>query len=584
MKVYLRSLKKIFIKMPLYTVGKLIYFILQYMQGYVVNVLFLKVIVDYIAAGRNLPHIFVYLFYLAAFLIICDLYAAAFRQGIEPVAIEKLKKLAYEEIRELVSGQELYCYDDTKFYNEVVYISRNIVDTQQSVIESIFSVLAGGLSVIMVFHTFWQVGGGLIIISVIAVVFTLLIDTPIIKWQNQKKVTNVPFERKKKYLFSSFFNRESCKEIRTTDVSELLKENLRETARSLKENHKKYNMRLFGLSFIKEFVSSALIMKFVLILYLLHRIIVQHTLSYGEFISCFNGADMAISTVLQLLSYISVIRSDSMVLKQYENVMARRGQDIGEQKTEDVLDFQSIELKDVSFAYPGTDKTILKHICMKINRNDKIAIVGKNGSGKTTLCHLLMGLYEPTSGEILIDGTLLDRRDLAAYRAAFSSYFQESKVFSATIAENVALNTEYDDTNVHRTLNRLSPEKLGQLQQDRVLGREFDRNGLLLSGGELQKLLIANSLYSKKRYIMMDEPSSALDPVAEKKFNQILFDLTVDATTVLISHRLSTVRMADYIYVLENGCIVERGTHEELLNRRGVYSEMWRIQAEKYGQ
>ncbi len=242
----------------------------------------------------------------------------------------------------------------------------------------------------------------------------------------------------------------------------------------------------------------------------------------------------------------------------------------------------------MDFGYlPG--QQVLKDVSFAVKPGQKIALVGYNGSGKTTLVKLLLRLYDPDGGKICYHGMDIRDYQVMAYRRSIGSVFQDFKLYAATLKENVLMDAadgsreesfrvEQALYDAHFTLedNRLS------YQIETPLTTEFEKDGVNLSGGEAQKVAIARTLYRKQNMIIMDEPSSALDPLAEYRLNQELNEIARDKTVIFISHRLSTVRDADCIYMMENGRIVESGTHEALLAEDGKYAAMWKVQAGLY--
>ena len=218
---------------------------------------------------------------------------------------------------------------------------------------------------------------------------------------------------------------------------------------------------------------------------------------------------------------------------------------------------------------------------MDISARKKIAIVGRNGCGKTTFVMNLLRLYQASAGKIYLNGIEAEEYDLQSYRGAFVSLFQDYKLFAVSIAENISMDEEYDEEKVKYVLQK---EGLGEIAGDvsRTVYREFDRDGIELSGGQMQRLAIGRVMYSSAPVMVLDEPSSALDAIEEKRFNQAIAEASENRTVIFISHRLTTVRMADIIYVIEDGKILEKGTHEELIGNHSLYERMWRIQTEAY--
>lgn len=255
-------------------------------------------------------------------------------------------------------------------------------------------------------------------------------------------------------------------------------------------------------------------------------------------------------------------------------------------------DYQ-IEFKNVSFKYPNTDNYILKNINFKFKIGGKLAIVGTNGSGKTTLIKLLVRFYDPTEGEILLNGINIRKYDYYEYMSIFSVVFQDFKLFPFSIAENVASCVNYDKNRVEECLIKSGfGDKLAELENGitTVMGTETDENGINLSGGEKQKIALARAIYKNAPFIVLDEPTSALDPISEyeiySKFNEQhqSMNFVGERTTVYISHRLASCRFCENIIVFNNGELVENGNHDNLLEKSGLYRKMWYAQAEYYNK
>ncbi|MDE7210089.1 MAG: ABC transporter ATP-binding protein/permease [Lachnospiraceae bacterium] len=253
-----------------------------------------------------------------------------------------------------------------------------------------------------------------------------------------------------------------------------------------------------------------------------------------------------------------------------------------EKRDDDAYEF---EFCHVSFRYPNSEEFVLKDICLKWRIGEKMALVGKNGSGKSTLVKLLCRLYDPTQGVIKLNGIDIRKYKYEEYMALFSVVFQDSALFSFPLAENVAADTEYDAERVKDCVKRAGlAERLSRMEDgiDTCLYKDFDERGVEISGGEAQKLCLARAVYKGAPFIILDEPTAALDPVSEydiyTKFNRIVGT----KTAIYISHRLSSCRFCDEITVMEEGRVVQRGSHEELVAKGGVYKELWQTQAEYY--
>jgi len=251
-----------------------------------------------------------------------------------------------------------------------------------------------------------------------------------------------------------------------------------------------------------------------------------------------------------------------------------------------VCDAYTFKLQNISFRYPGSENDVLKDITLSIRPGEKISIVGLNGAGKTTLIKLLLRLYEPTEGTILLNGVDIRLYDYADYLKLFAVVFQDFRLLATSIRENIACT---DETILQEQVwNALSmvglDEKCGSLpkKENTQLLKHFYEDGIELSGGENQKLAIARAIYKDAPFVFLDEPTANLDPIAEYEIFSHFDRLVSHKTTVYISHRLSTCRFSDRVVVIDKGRIAENGTHEELIHRDGLYRDMWNAQAQYY--
>lgn len=310
------------------------------------------------------------------------------------------------------------------------------------------------------------------------------------------------------------------------------------------------------------------------------------------------GLTRYVSTILLLqeqLSRLSAsvvrLRTHNTYLKSYREYM-----EIENEKYEGTLPVEKrldneyeLEFRHVSFHYPADGRMILKDVSFRLRVGDRIAIVGANGAGKTTFIKLLCRLYDPTEGEILLNGINIKKYLYDEYIRLFSVVFQDYRIFSFSVAENVAAGQRYDDEKVIKSLKeaglyeRVTEMKDGlrtKLLKDQ---QEDGEEGMEISGGEKQKLALARALYRDAPVVILDEPTSALDPIAEQDIYQRFNKMVQDKTAVFISHRMSSCRFCDKVVVFDDGRIVQTGSHEELLaDREGLYSQMWSAQAQYY--
>lgn len=244
-----------------------------------------------------------------------------------------------------------------------------------------------------------------------------------------------------------------------------------------------------------------------------------------------------------------------------------------------------IEFKNVSFKYPHTENWVLRNVNIKFELGKRLAIVGKNGSGKSTFIKLLIRLYDPDEGQILLNGIDIKKYNYEDYLKIFSIVFQDFMLFAQPIGENIAGSKTYDLERVYSVLKDVGMEERVREMKDGLdtfIYKDNDENGVSLSGGEEQKIAIARALYQDSAFIILDEPTAALDPIAEQEIYEKLSDIISDKTAIFISHRLSSCKFSDDIIVFENGTIVEEGNHMELISKNGAYKELWDAQASYY--
>ncbi|MDR1629546.1 MAG: ABC transporter ATP-binding protein/permease [Oscillospiraceae bacterium] len=249
----------------------------------------------------------------------------------------------------------------------------------------------------------------------------------------------------------------------------------------------------------------------------------------------------------------------------------------------------SVELKNISFTYPESERQVLDNLNFTLHPGERVALVGRNGAGKTTLVKLLCGLYRPTAGSIFVNGTNISVFNRDEYYTAVSAVFQDARVMPVSIASNVAMKTG-EKTNREKVMECLRiaglAEKIASLEQgiDTPLVKSVNDNAAELSGGELQKLLLARAIYKDAPLLILDEPTAALDPIAENELYMKYSDLSYNRTSVYISHRLSSTRFCDRIVFLDDGRFVEIGTHDELMALGGKYAKMFAIQSKYYAR
>ncbi len=386
------------------------------------------------------------------------------------------------------------------------------------------------------------------------------------------------------YLLSRvMMNLQAAKVIRLYDMKEMLVDNIR------KCNER--SERLFGRMWDTEIKGGLRVNLvngfFTLFSYLFVAVkALAGAITIGAFTQ-YAGAMVKLSGGLQGVTWHStVIKITSVYMEDFLNLMKMESAHAkGTIPVEKRLDGEyEIEFRDVSFHYPGSEEMILKHVSCKLTVKDRLALVGKNGAGKTTFVKLLCRLYEPTEGVITLNGIDIRKYREEEYRELFGVVFQDFRLFAFPLWQNLAAGYERDEEKVRDSLKRAGAwdfvEKLPQ-GMDTQLFKDRE-GGVDISGGEAQKLALARALYKDAPFVVLDEPTAALDPISEAKVYASFHEMVRDKTAIYISHRMASCRFCDDIIVFEDGQIVERGSHEELLKRQGQYAGMWHAQAKYY--
>lgn len=252
-----------------------------------------------------------------------------------------------------------------------------------------------------------------------------------------------------------------------------------------------------------------------------------------------------------------------------------------EKRTDNVYE---IEFHDVSFHYPDDDNLILDHVSCKLTLKNKMAVVGRNGAGKSTFIKLLCRLYDPTDGCITLNGIDIRKYDYKQYQSIFGVVFQDFKLFSFPVGENVAASKEVDEEKAWRCLDDAGVSERIKEMPDKLKTPlyKYEDDGVEISGGEAQKIAIARAIYKEAPFVILDEPTAALDPLSEAEIYSRFGDMTNDKTSIFISHRMSSCRFCDDIIVFDKGKIVERGSHDELLSKDKYYASLWKAQSRYY--
>ena len=518
----------------------------------------------------------------AAILIIINIFNSILKNKID-LHSDIFSKKIKNKIGNISMSLDLKDIENTETQNLIKLANRASELTSslsyiQSIIANIITI-AGLVYIILSFE----------IIFIVLIFSTLLVKilTVYFEYVHNKKMRVLLSENSRyiEYLFNiAYYNTGTMKEIRVNDLQEwYLDKNKKYRDEMVKLQYKSFKLSaIFNIA--TEIVIS--IQTFV-VLYFLARNYINNSISLANFTMYFS----AITTLTVCLSTITVqignYNQQVLNVNDYNKLFELLKENIIINKQEKQIDTNTIniEFHNVSFKYPKVDKFVLKNINIKITNNEKLVIVGFNGAGKSTFIKLLCKFYRPTEGIITLNG--LDIWDIGndQYYNLLSAVFQDFENFAFSIKENIAMSEDTNDINIYESLNKVGLfEKVESLPKktDTSLTRQFDNEGIELSGGESQKVAIARAFYKNPKILILDEPTANLDPLAESEIYNNFFNLSKDKLSIFISHRLTASTIADNIAVFSNGEIVEYGKHEDLINLRGIYYDMYEKQSKNY--
>jgi len=550
---------------------------------YVQNILFLKVLLSIIDGNAEFKEYFVSLLlflgvYAAVSLI--SAYASRTRLVATKVVLKKLNNKIFEKAKDL----DISCYENPEFYDKYQRATLVLSSGYYDLICWDVADIVGGVIALICVITTVTVINPMYLLFLLPVTLVFVIEIFKSKAVYKRDLEMTTNNRIKAYIQRTMFLKDFSKDMRTSNIFAVLIKRFQAAIDANIVILRKYGIKLFAYSML-----SSLFSDFIPIIgtYALagYQFIFTKALTISDFsvvlssINSVRDSTKSIAESFDEMTQLALFFQNLRDFFEYEPKITDGGKEAGE--------FQSIEFKNVSFGYPDTNKTILKNVTFKINKGETVAVVGVNGAGKSTLVKLLLRFYDADEGEILYNGVNVKEYNVASLRNAFATVFQDYKNFAVSVNENIMCHECTDDEKkiAEKALKQSGVwEKIASLPKgaDTVLTREFEIDGAGLSGGENQKVSAARLFARDFEVAILDEPSSALDPIAEYKMYENLIEVTKNKTVIYISHRLSSAVLSDKIYVLGNGTILESGSHAELMERDGEYSKMFTLQASSY--
>lgn len=546
----------------------------------------LKFIFDALTQGKSFKEIITFLIFVSGVMLFRQLYGSLAVEYIHPMATIKVQGKIREELFLKASKMDLEYYETPKFYTDFVWAASQADQRLGKVYGTYLNFVARLSELIFMGGLMLALDPVLFIFAAVSVAIRLFFNSKIVKKRYEIEKEAKPIERERDYSTRIFYLSDYAKEIRLSKIHETLFERFRDASSRMQKVFSKGGKQLAFYGITSGILQEAFL-SFGMYSYLAYQILVTNQLTFGDFGALISATERFSNRMRQLVDITMQFREHSLYIENFRNFLSYEPKIELQPGLQAPKDIQTIEFKNVSFTYTGEEKPTLRNINLTIKPNEKIAIVGYNGAGKSTLIKLLMRLYDATEGEICLSGTNVKAFSTQQYRDEFGAVFQDYQIFAATLEENVAMDFSTADQKgkIEQALDDSGfSEKLLELRSGlkTPLTKEFSKEGINLSGGEGQKVAIARVFYKLCHYVILDEPSSALDPISEYNLNETMLEAAKNKTVIFISHRLSTTCMADRIYMLEKGEIIEQGSHHELMALNGKYAEMFNKQAEKY--
>lgn len=576
-------LKVMFKISPWLVIGEIIMHTLCTLPGRIVSIIGLKYVIDEVANGGDSKKILLGIGLILGVLVFGETINALFFELFVHREREKLDLKLQSRLYEKAASIDMAKYDSPEYYADFILSIENSSDNIRYMLNTVKSYVGEVIA-------FLTISSILLTIDPVALVVVLLVTIiclPINKYASklfyEYREKRTELHRKGDYFARVFYLPEYAGEMRISKISTLLTDRFNKQADVIVENEKKYKTKLNSLWFLESAAIYNVAFMLVLPVYFGYKILVENELTIGGFVATFNGVMQVGSSLMYVIVHaVKQFSERSKMIDKQREFLATPNEIVDGEHIAECKEPETISVENIKFSYTGNEKDSLDNVSFEIKPYEKTALVGFNGAGKTTLTNLLLRLYDVKEGSIKIGGRDIREETLESHRNRFAAVFQDFQIFSATVGENVALSKDYDEKRVLEALKLAGFTKELPKGTETILLKEFDEDGLMLSGGEQQKIAIARVFYKNCPYIILDEPSANLDPISEYELNKNIMESAKEKTVIIISHRLSTTVNADRIIMLENGKVAEIGTHEELMNKNGDYAYMFNLQAEKY--
>ncbi len=556
-----------------------------YLEWVFFDAVFLREIVGALDKNQSFGDVFSFILICGLIFALINLYTNYADNVILPLENTRLYGGIYRKLFAKARNVELSCYEDSDFYNRYTMAMDGADEKVSAVIISFWGVLVGAAATGAVFWFMFEIDH----FAVLFIIFPLVGNFLFGNWKNKfafkRYQEQAPNDKVLNYVNRTMYLPDYAKEVRLFHIFKLLKKQYHEATVKNVKAAVKYAFVNAHLNFWRITFTFTAIFEGVL-LYAIYRHLVTGSISLAQ-LTVMSSQMVAMTWILiRLFEDVMAIMQNGMFINnlrgflEYEEKIPENQKGVLPEK-----EFESLVFDKVCFSYK--DEETVKDLSFELKKGEIAALVGHNGAGKTTIIKLLLRLYDPSSGVIRMNGRDIREYDLHAYREMFAATFQDFSIMGMTIKENVLMGRHYEneDELVERSLKRAGVYEKVQSLPDGIhtmMTKEFDENGAVLSGGENQKLAVARTFAKDSPVKIFDEPSSALDPIAEFELFRNIMKEGREHTMLFISHRLSSVKNCDRVFMLEGGRLIEEGSHKELMALGGSYAQMYQKQAMNY--
>lgn len=547
----------------------------------IVNVIGIQKIIEQLPNIKDniSPLIIVTISYLIIYLL-CNIFLTWSWYFI-PLASEKVKiGIASEKIK-ASRNLDFSCFDDSNFYDKYTRFLNSGESQVMSLVGILIALLNNTFTIVGLSVAFLSYSPFLLISIVLEVALTTIIYSLQKKIDYDFDTKNTTLTRKINYFKALSDSKYTQREDKIFNVLDFVNLKFLNYEKEYIQKEKKHSKKINSLSSIINFLSFiTLSVTLVISCYLIYN----DKITISIFVAILTGVSSLKAQMQSFVSQIPNFINNALYVENYKYILNYTPKI--ENTTGLQIDKESIktlEFKNVSFSYPNSNTQCLKNISFKINNGEYLSIVGENGAGKSTIIKLILRLYDPSEGEILLNGINIKKYDIKSYRKVFSTIFQEYCIYNFTINESITFDNNNPDISSILSIVDLK-EKIDSypLKDKSEFSKFFDNNGILFSYGEQQRLGIARAIYKDASIIILDEPSASLDAVMEEKISNLIMNELNATIRIVISHKLSLTKSANKIIVIENGCLIEQGTHNELISKNGKYAYLFNLQLKKY--